>query len=744
MVRARRGAAADPLPHRAGRPRARPRRRGRSGSDRHFVEHARRSVDRPRQAPAGDARERRAEGGGADVPHRRLRLPLRREHRPHRRLRAGGRDAARAARRRPLRRLQVHVLRPRPGADQAGHRREEARRRRRRRLLAAHAREDLPPRRAPPRASTRSSCEMANIREHCSWIHEDRERGHRQGIDLGRIIVEKVKRNVPLATIRIPVERRALVIGGGIAGIQAALDIADGGAEVVLVEKEPSIGGHMSQLSETFPTLDCSQCILTPRMVEVVPAPAHQAPDLQRGRVGRGLHRQLQGQDPAEGAQRRRDEVQRLRRLPEGLPEQEDPHRVRRRASGSGPRSTCRSRRRCPTSRSSTAPTARYFKGQGQGRQEGRLRQVPRGLRARGRSTSTSRTRFVTEKVGAIVVATGYQLYSIGKEQPAGLTRLRRVRLRHDPRRHRRPAVRAAGLGLRADRRQDPAPLRRQGAEDGSSSCSASARATRPRASSTARRSAACTSPSTRCSTSTRCTTARRPSSTWTSAPAARATTSSCGAPSRRTARATCAAASRASYRDGDVIKVHGVRHALRRAGGDRRRHGGAGHRDAAAAGDRGAGAEALGLLRPARLLQRGAPQAAPGGDEHRRRLRGRRLPGAARHPRLGGHGQRHGRQGPRAVQQGRAGARADRGAGRRRRSAPAASTASGSAPTAPSSARRSATARATSSRSWPRSTRASARAAAPARPPARRRAWSSPASPTSRSTRRSTPSARC
>ncbi len=67
--------------------------------------------------------------------------------------------------------------------------------------------------------------------------------------------------------------KRALVIGGGIAGIQAALDIADGGHEVVLVEKDASIGGHMSQLSETFPTLDCSQCILTPRMVEAYQHP---------------------------------------------------------------------------------------------------------------------------------------------------------------------------------------------------------------------------------------------------------------------------------------------------------------------------------------------------------------------------------------------------------------------------------------------------------------------------------------
>src|SRR5512143_761020 len=85
--------------------------------------------------------------------------------------------------------------------------------------------------------------------------------------------VERVKYNQPLSPIRVPVTKRALVIGGGISGIQAALDIAGAGFQVVLVEKEPSIGGHMSQLSETFPTLDCSQCILTPRMVEVYQHP---------------------------------------------------------------------------------------------------------------------------------------------------------------------------------------------------------------------------------------------------------------------------------------------------------------------------------------------------------------------------------------------------------------------------------------------------------------------------------------
>jgi heterodisulfide reductase subunit A len=111
--------------------------------------------------------------------------------------------------------------------------------------------------------------EMANIREHCSWVHHDRDQATQKAIELIRMSVEKVRRNRALEPIKVPVTKRALVIGGGVAGIQAALDIADSGYEVVLVEREPSIGGKMAGLSETFPTLDCSQCILTPRMVEV-------------------------------------------------------------------------------------------------------------------------------------------------------------------------------------------------------------------------------------------------------------------------------------------------------------------------------------------------------------------------------------------------------------------------------------------------------------------------------------------
>lgn len=111
--------------------------------------------------------------------------------------------------------------------------------------------------------------EMANIREQCSWVHSDREQATAKAIDLIRLSVGKLIRNYPLQPLYLPLTKRALVIGGGVAGIQAAIDIAEAGYEVVLVERSPSIGGKMSQLSETFPTLDCSQCILTPKMVDV-------------------------------------------------------------------------------------------------------------------------------------------------------------------------------------------------------------------------------------------------------------------------------------------------------------------------------------------------------------------------------------------------------------------------------------------------------------------------------------------
>ena len=106
--------------------------------------------------------------------------------------------------------------------------------------------------------------EMANIREHCSWTHD--EGTTKKAEDLVRAAVMRVYYHEPLESKEVPVYPQTLVVGAGIAGIQAALDIANAGYKVYLVEREPSIGGRMIQLDKTFPTLDCSSCILTPKM----------------------------------------------------------------------------------------------------------------------------------------------------------------------------------------------------------------------------------------------------------------------------------------------------------------------------------------------------------------------------------------------------------------------------------------------------------------------------------------------
>jgi heterodisulfide reductase subunit A len=111
--------------------------------------------------------------------------------------------------------------------------------------------------------------DMANIREQCSWAHDDVEAATSKAIDLIRGAVARAHHLEPLETKNIPVNKNVLVIGGGIAGIMGSLELADKGFQVYLVEKSPSIGGHMAQLSKTFPTLDCAQCILTPKMVDV-------------------------------------------------------------------------------------------------------------------------------------------------------------------------------------------------------------------------------------------------------------------------------------------------------------------------------------------------------------------------------------------------------------------------------------------------------------------------------------------
>jgi heterodisulfide reductase subunit A len=111
--------------------------------------------------------------------------------------------------------------------------------------------------------------EHANIREHCSWVHDDKKLATNKAKDLVRAAVRRVYRHEPLVIKEVPLNPNVLVVGGGIAGMQAALDIAEGHHKVYLVEKDPSIGGHMIQLDRTFPTLDCSECILTPKMSDV-------------------------------------------------------------------------------------------------------------------------------------------------------------------------------------------------------------------------------------------------------------------------------------------------------------------------------------------------------------------------------------------------------------------------------------------------------------------------------------------
>jgi len=112
--------------------------------------------------------------------------------------------------------------------------------------------------------------EHVNIREHCSWPHaSDKKRATEKAKDLVRAAVRRVYWHESLDVKEVPVNPSVLVVGGGIAGIQAALDIADGGKKVYMVERDPSIGGHMIQLDRTFPTLDCSECILTPKMTDV-------------------------------------------------------------------------------------------------------------------------------------------------------------------------------------------------------------------------------------------------------------------------------------------------------------------------------------------------------------------------------------------------------------------------------------------------------------------------------------------
>ena len=110
--------------------------------------------------------------------------------------------------------------------------------------------------------------EMANIREHDSWATTNKEAATQKAKALVNAAVDRVVQQSPLEPIPVDINPNTLIVGGGIAGITAALELADAGNRVILVEREPSIGGHMAQLDKTFPTLDCSACILTPKMFD--------------------------------------------------------------------------------------------------------------------------------------------------------------------------------------------------------------------------------------------------------------------------------------------------------------------------------------------------------------------------------------------------------------------------------------------------------------------------------------------
>jgi len=111
--------------------------------------------------------------------------------------------------------------------------------------------------------------QIANIREHCSWVHDNVDEATKKATALVNAAVRRVALHQPLEITHAPLNKNTLIVGGGIAGIQAALEIANAGYHVYIVEREPSIGGRMGTFDKTFPTLDCAACILTPKMVSV-------------------------------------------------------------------------------------------------------------------------------------------------------------------------------------------------------------------------------------------------------------------------------------------------------------------------------------------------------------------------------------------------------------------------------------------------------------------------------------------
>ncbi|MDQ1307143.1 MAG: heterodisulfide reductase subunit [Actinomycetota bacterium] len=258
--------------------------------------------------------------------------------------------------------------------------------------------------------------EMANIREQCSWVHHDRATATDKAVDIVRMAVQKVAADRELHPVRVPVTKRALVIGGGVAGIQAALDIADAGHEVVLVERAPSIGGTMAGLSETFPTLDCSQCILTPRMVEVGQHPritlyTHAEVEKVDGFVGNftaTIRRKARyiDTDACTGC------GDCWNRCPVKKVPSEFDHGTGNRTAVYVPFPQA-----VPARPVIDPETCIYLKDVAAGRPKPRCGACAKKCAAEAvRLDDVDRT--VTEQIGAVVVATGFDLYSIGPDQP--------------------------------------------------------------------------------------------------------------------------------------------------------------------------------------------------------------------------------------------------------------------------------------------------------------------------------------
>ncbi len=171
--------------------------------------------------------------------------------------------------------------------------------------------------------------QMANIREHCSWVTDDPAAATEKAKRILSAQIHRLPFNEPLEPIEVPVNHDVLVVGGGIAGIEAALKLAATGKHVILVERNPSIGGHMAMFDKTFPTLDCAACILTPKMSALGKHPnitlmAYSEVEQVDGYVGNFTVKVTQ-----EGALRRHRQLHRLRRLPGGVRGAQGEERVR-------------------------------------------------------------------------------------------------------------------------------------------------------------------------------------------------------------------------------------------------------------------------------------------------------------------------------------------------------------------------------------------------------------------------------